>query len=60
MRLFSRRPADTTALTDWTAPPDRAARRRRAAHHRTGADRAARQGQAWETTDRNRERNRRR
>ena len=33
-------------------------RQRRASHHRTGATQAARQGQAWEDNDRQREKNR--
>lgn len=35
-----------------------AARQRRASHRRTGATRAAREGQAWEDNDRQREKNR--
>ena len=35
-----------------------ATRQRSASHHRTGATQAARQGQAWEDTDRQREKNR--
>lgn len=35
-----------------------AARQRRASHRRTGALQAARQGQAWEDADRQREKNR--
>ncbi|MFE2073697.1 hypothetical protein [Streptomyces misionensis] len=35
---------------------ERATRRRRESHHRGGADRAARAGQAWEDRDRNQDR----
>lgn len=61
MGWFSRKPEPTAAEsphTDWTARPDRAGRQRRAAHHRTGARRAAAAGEQWENADRARERDR--
>ncbi|WP_019548450.1 hypothetical protein [Streptomyces sulphureus] len=51
MGLFSHKPQANRRAWD-ELPNDRASRKRRAAHKRSGATKAARKGQQWEDSQR--------